>query len=107
MSDADGPQYCTDVLLPEAIMQILLWRCGHRRSLEMLSDEEEQNLHDTGTQLIRETDWVHDLMRLRESRIRQLESSLFKSRNDDRGSGGRRPRRSVVVGKSYRESDSD
>lgn len=39
--------------------------------MELLSQEEEQALHDKGEEMRRETDWVFDVMRLRTSRVRE------------------------------------
>lgn len=60
-------QYCIEVLLPETIGQILLWRTGERKSIDVMweNQQEEERLHERGEQLMRETDWVMDLMRLR------------------------------------------
>ena len=38
-------QYCTSVLLPEAILQLLLWRNALRESPELLPPDEEARLH--------------------------------------------------------------
>jgi hypothetical protein len=65
-------QYCLNVLLPEAIRQILLWREGKRTSYELLSDAEEEALHKVGEEMLQKTDWVYDTMRMRESRLRVL-----------------------------------
>ena len=77
-------QYCSDVLLLEAIRQILLWRTGARTSAELLSPQEEQCLFEKGEVLLRETDWVFDIMRLR--KVKQ--SSMMKNR-DPKKSGRR------------------
>jgi hypothetical protein len=61
-----------NVLLPEAIRQVLLWREGKRTSLELLSDDEEEALHKAGEEMLLKTDWVYDTMRMRESRLRSL-----------------------------------
>lgn len=60
-------QYCLEVLLPETFKQILLWRTGERKSVEVMWDdvEEEKRLHERGERLLKETDWVMDVMRLR------------------------------------------
>jgi hypothetical protein len=59
--------YCLEVLLPEALNQILLWRKAERKSVEVMWDnmKEEERLHERGEELLRETDWVMDIMRLR------------------------------------------
>ena len=58
-------QYCMSVLLPEAVLQILLWRSGHRHTPEVLSAEEETRLHDLADQLAEKRYWVHDVIRLK------------------------------------------
>jgi hypothetical protein len=63
-------QYCSNVLLPEAIMQLLLWRSGERKSLDLLSPEEEHRMHEIAAVKAQETDWVHDVMRLRDATLR-------------------------------------
>jgi len=96
-----GIQYCLNVLLPEAILQLLLWRSGERTSVELLSEEEEQALHDVGEEKLRETDWVFDVVRLRESKMRQLARASGKRKAEegtgDAANGGTmsRPRRST------------
>ncbi|TFK72767.1 hypothetical protein BDN72DRAFT_876324 [Pluteus cervinus] len=93
--------YCTDVLLPEAVIQILLWRSGNRKTMELLSDDEEQTMHDKGTELSKETDWVHDVVRLRESKKRRLEKNAQR-----KGAGNGRARR-VAKKPNYQETDTD
>ena len=63
-------QYCSNVLLPEAILQLLLWRSGERQSLDLLPPEEETRLHQLAQLKSHETDWVRDVMRLREVTVR-------------------------------------
>ncbi|PPQ99359.1 hypothetical protein CVT24_009224 [Panaeolus cyanescens] len=58
-------KYCMNIILPEAIRQILLWRTGHRSSVEPLSPREEQELYDKGQKLLEERDWVGDVLRYR------------------------------------------
>lgn len=60
-------QYCNNVLLQEAILQLLLWRTGHRRALGLLPPEEEQRLHDIALKEGEKTNWVHDIIRLRQA----------------------------------------
>ncbi|RXW22805.1 hypothetical protein EST38_g3051 [Candolleomyces aberdarensis] len=58
--------FCLNILLLEAIRQILLWRAGARRSMRMLSPEEEEELYEEGEKLLQERDWVHDVLRVRQ-----------------------------------------
>ncbi|KAL9715462.1 hypothetical protein Ac2012v2_002123 [Leucoagaricus gongylophorus] len=78
LSPLDKVQYCLDVLIPEAFNQILLWRTGERKSVEVMWDniKEEERLHDRGEELLEETDWVMDIMRLRKI----METSLDKNK---------------------------
>ncbi|KZP10877.1 hypothetical protein FIBSPDRAFT_1051088 [Athelia psychrophila] len=62
--------YCQNILLPEAVRQVLLWRNGKRTSWHLLSDAQEDELHRIGDELLNATDWVRDIMRLRESMVR-------------------------------------
>lgn len=66
-------QYCLNILLPEAVRQILLWREGERTSVALLSDAEEQNLYNIGETLLQKTDWVYDTMRMRDAKKRTLD----------------------------------
>jgi hypothetical protein len=60
-------QYCTNILVPEAILQILLWRHGDRSSVAVCSVEEEERLHRTGSVLVQQSsDWIGDLLRQRD-----------------------------------------
>lgn len=60
-------QYCTNILVPEAILQILLWRSGNRSSITVCSVEEEEQLHHIGSVLIQQSsDWIGDLLRQRD-----------------------------------------
>ncbi|KAJ3787458.1 hypothetical protein GGU10DRAFT_385855 [Lentinula aff. detonsa] len=70
--------YCLNVLLPEAVLQLLLWRNGHRSTVELLSDSEEVELHQKAEKLAEETDWVFDVVRLREIKVRQLKKQASK-----------------------------
>ncbi|KXN91476.1 hypothetical protein AN958_00738 [Leucoagaricus sp. SymC.cos] len=69
LSPLEKVNYCLEVLLPEALNQILLWRIAERKSVEVMWDnvEKEQQLHECGEELLRETDWVMDVMRLRKA----------------------------------------
>ncbi|KAL0946459.1 hypothetical protein HGRIS_012681 [Hohenbuehelia grisea] len=65
LSRIEKLDYCINVLLPEAIVQILLWRSGDRKSVQLLTDDEEDELHHLGETKRSERDWVFDVMRLR------------------------------------------
>jgi hypothetical protein len=62
-------QYCTNILVPEAVFQILLWRAGTRTTLEVLSDKEEEELHKAGVELSLQSDWVNEVMQMRANLI--------------------------------------
>ncbi|KAG6873785.1 hypothetical protein C0995_011010 [Termitomyces sp. Mi166 len=105
LSRSEKNDYCLNVLLPETILQILLWRTGERTSPDLLGDAEEATLHAKGLELLRASDWVNDVMRLRMAAIGQLGKS---KRNGARAKEGEilysvtgRPRRSVGAPKSY------
>ncbi|KAF9075199.1 hypothetical protein BDP27DRAFT_1315668 [Rhodocollybia butyracea] len=86
--------YCLNILLPEAVLQLLLWRNGLRTSIELLSVSEESELHGTAEKLAEETDWVFDVMRLRDTKVRQMQrkqAAASASRHRSRASS--RPRR--------------
>jgi hypothetical protein len=87
------------VLLPECILQVLLWRGGYRTSIGLLSEEEEENLHKAGTKLIGERDWVRDIVRIRELR----ESYIQRSTTEVYHSASGRMKRKVAAPKSYKE----
>ncbi|KAL1944776.1 hypothetical protein VTO73DRAFT_3206 [Trametes versicolor] len=59
--------YCNNVLLQEAILQLLLWRTGQRTALGLLSPAEERRLHDLAMEEGEKTNWVHDIIRLRQA----------------------------------------
>ncbi|KAF9469412.1 hypothetical protein BDZ94DRAFT_1303884 [Collybia nuda] len=106
LSKREKNDYCLNVLLPEAILQILLWRAGLRTSIELLSESEENELHDQGDVLINERDWVYDVIRLRMSKIRQLKRTHSMSQGSTSLgplSVTGRPRRNVGAPKSYQE----
>lgn len=67
LSELDQITYCTSVLLPEAILQLLLWRNGHRTTPDLLPAEEEEQLHALAAQKASETYWVHDIINLKRS----------------------------------------
>jgi len=59
--------YCTNILVPEAVLQILLWRNGDRNSTAVCSVEEEERLHHVGSALVQQSsDWIGDLLRQRD-----------------------------------------
>ncbi|KLO07330.1 hypothetical protein SCHPADRAFT_653409 [Schizopora paradoxa] len=64
--------YASNVLLPEATYQLLLWRNGERTSFEILNDAEETRLHEKGYQLAHQVDFVKTIERIRELKRRSV-----------------------------------
>jgi hypothetical protein len=102
LSTLDKLDYCVNILLPEAIQQLLLWRSGERTTAALLSQSEEERLHECGSAKAQETDWVFDLLRLREAQARLWGVDLkAKGKAKDKGGeakGGTRsrPRKTTV-----------
>ncbi|KAI6162568.1 hypothetical protein EDD17DRAFT_1576081 [Pisolithus thermaeus] len=101
LSGVEKLDYCLNILLPEAIKQLLLWKSGERTSAALLSDEEEQRLHDRAMKKASETDWVDDVIRLREAQARQWGIDLDKAPQEPEkkivpGGTRTRPRRATV-----------
>ncbi|THH01653.1 hypothetical protein EW026_g1088 [Hermanssonia centrifuga] len=67
LSGIDQITYCTSVLLPEAILQLLLWRNNLRRSPQLLSREEEEELHRQAEERASASYWVHDIVYMKRS----------------------------------------
>ncbi|KAG1782368.1 hypothetical protein EV702DRAFT_960970 [Suillus placidus] len=102
LSTLDKLDYCVNILLPEAIQQLLLWRSGERTTAALLSHSEEERLHERGSAKAQETDWVFDLLRLREAQARLWGVDL-KAKGKEKGKGGEtrggtrsRPRKTTV-----------
>ncbi|KAF8163660.1 hypothetical protein B0H34DRAFT_795339 [Crassisporium funariophilum] len=89
--------YCLNIMLPEAVRQILLWRQGYRRSLEPLSPTEEEQLYQQGQKLLEERDWVFDIMRIRAIQLKALAKTKKGSgaQSHKRTGSTSRPRRNV------------
>ncbi|KAF9495826.1 hypothetical protein BDN71DRAFT_1589418 [Pleurotus eryngii] len=66
LSAREKIDYCLNVLLPESIIQIFLWKSGDRKSISLQSPEEEAALHTVGEEMRAKRDWVFDVMRLRD-----------------------------------------
>ncbi|EPQ57786.1 hypothetical protein GLOTRDRAFT_136657 [Gloeophyllum trabeum ATCC 11539] len=93
LSGVEKVEYCSNVLLPEAIIQLLLWRWEKRTTLEPLEDsEEETRLYKVGLEKAEETDWVHDVLRLREAKSKRLKKAPQSNGNNTGGTRSR-PRR--------------
>ncbi|KAI0636580.1 hypothetical protein C8Q77DRAFT_1215574 [Trametes polyzona] len=76
--------YCDNVLLQEAILQMLLWRTGQRKALGLLSPEEEERLHAAALEEGEKTNWVHDIIRLRQAAEHTM---LPSGKGADKGKG--------------------
>ncbi|KIK97488.1 hypothetical protein PAXRUDRAFT_220227 [Paxillus rubicundulus Ve08.2h10] len=101
LSGIEKLDYCLNILLPESIQQLLLWRSGERTSSALLSPEEEQRLHVVGVRKAAETDWVDDVMRLRVAQARLWGIDLSKAPQEEKaevvpGGTRTRPRRATV-----------
>lgn len=66
LSEVDKITYCQNILLNEAVLQLLLWRCGQRMSLELLPPDEEQRLRNIAVGEAEKTYWVHDIVRMKQ-----------------------------------------
>ncbi|KAH9931691.1 uncharacterized protein BXZ73DRAFT_101601 [Epithele typhae] len=81
--------YCNNILLQEAILQILLWRTGQRTVMGLLSPEEEQRLHAVAMEESLKSNWVHDVIRLRQAKEKtMLPSGKSTAKGKARAKGG-------------------
>ncbi|KAI9574204.1 hypothetical protein HD554DRAFT_2045299 [Boletus coccyginus] len=97
LSGVEKLDYCLNILLPESIQQLLLWRSGERTSPTLFPPEEEQRLRDVAARKAAETDWVDDVMRLRAAQARLWGIDLNKKAEVVQQGGTRsRPRRGTV-----------
>ncbi|KAF8197594.1 hypothetical protein BJ912DRAFT_953978 [Pholiota molesta] len=103
LSALEKVDYCVNILLPEAVRQILLWRSGARTSIDLLSPAEEQALYEQGDTLLQERDWVNDVIRYRRAMEKALLGKKRASATSQRQNGHSRmgstsrPRRSIVI----------
>ncbi|CAK5277492.1 unnamed protein product [Mycena citricolor] len=72
LTEVDKLSYCLDVLLPQALVQIILWRNGRRQSLALLSAQEEQQLYNEGREELDTSDWVLTVKHLRQVKEKKL-----------------------------------
>ncbi|KZS89975.1 hypothetical protein SISNIDRAFT_488832 [Sistotremastrum niveocremeum HHB9708] len=89
LAGSDRLEYCSHVLLREAAIQVLIWRAGKRESLEILSPEEEQALHDFGKKEVEKRDWVFDIMIIREQRAKASNKKLIPQEPEQTPNGKR------------------
>ncbi|KZT23955.1 hypothetical protein NEOLEDRAFT_1179704 [Neolentinus lepideus HHB14362 ss-1] len=101
LSGVERVEYCSNVLLPEAIIQLMLWRWEKRSTLEPEDSNEEVNLHKLGFEKAEETDWVHDILRLRQakskSRLKKASMVHTPKSSSKGGSRGTRSRPGKVT----------
>ncbi|KAJ7633114.1 hypothetical protein FB45DRAFT_914402 [Roridomyces roridus] len=72
LSEFEKADYCLNVLLPQLIIQVLLWRTGARTSVALLALEEEARLNAVGVAERAKTDWVFDVRRLRAQKEKEM-----------------------------------
>ncbi|KAJ6531586.1 hypothetical protein DFH09DRAFT_1326350 [Mycena vulgaris] len=72
LSTVEKMDYCLNVLLPELLTQILLWRTGARTQVALLASEDEERLHKLGEEEKTRSDWVFDVQRLRMQKEREI-----------------------------------
>ncbi|KAJ7461598.1 hypothetical protein FB451DRAFT_486214 [Mycena latifolia] len=76
LSTVEKMDYCLNVLLPELLIQIFLWRTGKRTAVALQSEEEEKRLHVLGEEEKRRTDWVFDIKRMRAQKEREINKTV-------------------------------
>ncbi|KAI5122225.1 hypothetical protein M0805_002713 [Coniferiporia weirii] len=90
LSEHEKIHYCTDVLLGEAIIQILLWRSGKRSDPRPLTATEEERLHEIGSIMANDFDFVHSILTLREKKVKSIKAKQpLKAQNSLRGTRSR------------------
>ncbi|KIY71041.1 hypothetical protein CYLTODRAFT_441539 [Cylindrobasidium torrendii FP15055 ss-10] len=87
--------FCSNVILKQALKQVLLWRADSRRSAELLSDEKEEQLSEEAEKLLKDTDWVADLLNVRETLATTGNSDLKQLKRTIVGGTKRRPQYSA------------
>ncbi|KAI1794726.1 hypothetical protein LXA43DRAFT_996327 [Ganoderma leucocontextum] len=80
--------YCNNVLLQEAILQLLLWRTGQRTALGLLDPQEEERLHTRAMEEGEKTDWVHDIIRMRQAMEKTMLPGSKGTANGSHAGGG-------------------
>ena len=86
-------KFCTDVLLKEAVIQLLLWRAGKRCSIDLLSETEELLLHESGSNLAGEFDIAHTIQDLRAKKEKILAVRMQSKQLTPTGGTRSRPRK--------------
>ncbi|KAF5331036.1 hypothetical protein D9619_005267 [Psilocybe cf. subviscida] len=98
LSSLQKQDYCLNMLVPEAVRQILLWRTGQRTSVSLLTPTEEEDLYERGEALVTERDWVHDIMRYRNLMNKPQQEQQLRGRalGHNRTSSGSRLRKNSI-----------
>ncbi|THH08324.1 hypothetical protein EW145_g2783 [Phellinidium pouzarii] len=90
LSEHEKINYCTEVLLGEAVIQLLLWRSGKRHDVHPLTDSEEERLHESGLVMANDFDFVHSILALREKREKSIRAKQpLKPQNSAKGTRSR------------------
>ncbi|EIN07124.1 hypothetical protein PUNSTDRAFT_135813 [Punctularia strigosozonata HHB-11173 SS5] len=92
LNEREKLDYCSSVLMREAVYQLLLWRKGARTCPELQSDEKERELRQAAEEEANKSDWVHDVMRIRRMREAMVTSSTRVQSRQMTGPGGTRSR---------------
>lgn len=79
-------------MLREAAIQLLLWRAGMRESLDILSAEEEHALHKFGREELEKSDWMFDIMTLRETKEKKVKKKAGTQEEPEKTPNGKRGR---------------
>lgn len=69
LSGVERITYYHTVLVPEATLQLLLWRGGHRTSRETQGEDEESKLRAKGKELSEEKDFTIQVLQLRAAKL--------------------------------------
>lgn len=86
-------QFCVNVLLPEMVIQLYLWRAKKRTTTALLSPAEEQAMHVEGEKLLAERDWVWDVINMRGMKTTTVTTKVQREPSlPEDGSGRRRIR---------------
>jgi len=67
LSNVDKITYCQNILLREAVLQLLLWRSRQRNEPRLLPLEEEQQLHIAALAETEKPYWVHEVIRFKQA----------------------------------------
>lgn len=89
----DKLDFCVNVLLPEMVIQLYLWRAKKRTTTALLSPAEEQAMHVEAEKLLAERDWVWDVINMRGMKTTTVTAKVQREPSlPEDGSGRRRIR---------------